>query len=168
MPIVQLRAARRRAGMAGDLGRAGLTDVHDDHLLIFPGAVGTDPDRLPQQRPGHRVLAALEGHHRRPGRDGPRVTPERAIVCGTMGSRCSRAMLLGEHLVGHPAGHPMHPGVDLHAEHLARRLQLGERAYSPSRFVSFGTRSALASFTVDSDPPLDAGSAGSQVCTVTP
>jgi hypothetical protein len=25
----------------------------------------------------------------------------------------------------------------------------------------------LASFTVDSDPPFDAGSAGSQVCTVT-
>jgi hypothetical protein len=30
--------------------------------------------------------------------------------------------------------------------------------YSPSRFASVGTRSALASFTVDSDPPLDAGS----------
>ena len=30
--------------------------------------------------------------------------------------------------------------------------------YSPSRFAAVGTRSALASLTVDSEPPLDAGS----------
>lgn len=33
-------------------------------------------------------------------------------------------------------------------------------AYSGSKFVSFGTMSAVASFTDDSTPPLDAGSAG--------
>ena len=31
-----------------------------------------------------------------------------------------------------------------------------------------GTRSALAIFTVDSDPPLEAGSYGTQVATVSP
>jgi len=41
-------------------------------------------------------------------------------------------------------------------------------AYSARRFASVGTRSALAIFTVDSDPPLEAGSAGTHVVTVTP
>ncbi len=40
-------------------------------------------------------------------------------------------------------------------------------AYSSSRLVSLGTRSALLIFTDDSVPPLDAGSAGTQVCTTT-
>ena len=40
-------------------------------------------------------------------------------------------------------------------------------AYWPRRLVSFGTRSALLIFTDDSVPPLDAGSAGTQVWTVT-
>ncbi len=76
---------------------------------------------------------------------------------------------LGQHLHRGPAGDPVHPGVDLLTERLAGRLQLGERARTAgSRFVSVGTRSALAIFTVDSDPPLDAGSAGTQVWTVTP
>ena len=39
--------------------------------------------------------------------------------------------------------------------------------YSPSRFACVGTRSALASFTVDSLPPLLAGSAGTHVLTLT-
>ena len=40
-------------------------------------------------------------------------------------------------------------------------------SYSARRLVSLGTMSALASFTEDSAPPLDAGSAGWQVSTVT-
>ncbi len=41
-------------------------------------------------------------------------------------------------------------------------------AYWSRRLVSFGTRSALASFTAFSTPPLAAGSAGWQVSTSTP
>jgi hypothetical protein len=41
-------------------------------------------------------------------------------------------------------------------------------AYCSRRLASVGTRSAFAIFTVFSLPPLLAGSAGSQVCTVTP
>ena len=40
--------------------------------------------------------------------------------------------------------------------------------YSASRFASVGTRSALAIRTVASDPPLDCGSAGTQVRMVIP
>jgi hypothetical protein len=41
-------------------------------------------------------------------------------------------------------------------------------AYWGSRFVSVGTMSALASLTAFSTPPLEAGSAGSQVSTEMP
>lgn len=40
--------------------------------------------------------------------------------------------------------------------------------YSSRRFVSVGTRSALAIRTVASDPPFDSGSAGTHVATDTP
>ena len=41
-------------------------------------------------------------------------------------------------------------------------------AYSPRRLCSVGTRSALTILTVASEPPLDSGSAGTQVATVSP
>jgi hypothetical protein len=41
-------------------------------------------------------------------------------------------------------------------------------AYSSSRFAPVGTRSAFATFTVDSDPPFDAGSYRTHVATVRP
>ena len=40
--------------------------------------------------------------------------------------------------------------------------------YAGSRFASVGTRSALATLTVCSTPPLDCGSNGSHVWTVQP
>ena len=161
MRVVQPRAARRRAGVAGDLGRAGRTDVHDDDPLVFSDAVGADPDLLAQQGPGTEycppskatigVFAATV-----------RVTPN-ATVCGTAGSGCSRACSSASISTGarrvtrctRPLTCPQN------TSHAASRS--ANEAYSPSRFASFGTRSALASFTVDSEPPLLAGSAGSQV-----
>ena len=140
----------------------GLTDVHDDDLLIFPGAMRTDPDRLPQQGPGHRVLPALEGHHRRLRRHGP-GHPERDRVRHRW-QRVQAGLLLGEHVRGHPAGHPVHPAVDLPAERLAGRLQGGEEGVLAEQVRVLRDKDpALASFTVDSEPPLLAGSAGSQV-----
>jgi len=38
--------------MAGDLGRAGLANVHDDDLLIFPGAVARTQTGYPSRVQG--------------------------------------------------------------------------------------------------------------------
>ena len=43
------------------------------------------------------------------------------------GQRMQPGAFLGEHVHRGPPRHPVHPGVDLGAEHPARRLQLGER-----------------------------------------
>jgi hypothetical protein len=54
----------------------------------------------------------------------------------------------------------------MNASHAASSCANDE--YSGRRFVARGTRSALATLTDDSEPPLVAGSAGWQVNTVMP
>ena len=147
--------------MASDFDRAVFADVDDDDLLVGADTVGADPDLLAEQLVRHRVLLALEGDHRGLGRHGA-GQPERD------GMRHGRqpvqtGLFLGEHFDRRPPGHPMGAGTDLHAERRARRLQFGERPIHGSRFMSFGTRSAFANFTVLSLPPFEAGSAGTQV-----
>ena len=96
-----------------------------------------------------------------------RVTPS-AAVNGAAGTGCSRAR--------------SSPGISAGARRVTRcgraltcsqntphaASSAAKLAYSSSKFASVGTRSALAIFTVDSDPPLDAGSYGTQVATVSP
>ena len=108
----------------------------------------------------------LEGHHRGVRRD-PAGQPEHDRV-RLVGHPVQPGPFLGQHLHRRPAGHPMHPAVHLRHELLARLLELGKRAVPARRLVSVGTRSALLIFTDASTPPLEAGSAGSQVNTVTP
>jgi hypothetical protein len=86
-----------------------------------------------------------------------RVTPS-AAVNGAAGTGCSRArssasISAGARRVIRCGRAPSCPQNTSQAASSAAKLP-----YSPSRFASVGTRSALASFTVDSDPPLDAGS----------
>jgi hypothetical protein len=61
------------------------------------------------------------------------------------------------------------PGVDASAERLTRGLQLREGVVAVQQVGVLGDQvAALAIFTLDSDPPLDAGSAATQVWIVTP
>lgn len=62
----------------------------------------------------------------------------------------------------------MRAGVDLGAEVPARLLKFSEGGVGAEQFASVGTRSALAMRTVASEPPLDCGSAGTQVRIVMP
>jgi hypothetical protein len=58
--------------------------------------------------------------------------------------------------------------VDPLAERRARPLKLSEVLEAALRLCSVGTRSAVAILTVASEPPLDSGSAGTHVATVSP
>ena len=87
---------------------------------------------------------------------------------GAAGTGCSRArssasISAGARRVircGRALTWPQNP---VHAASSAAKL-----TYSGSRFAPAGTRSAFAIFTVDSDPPLEAGSYGTHVATVSP
>jgi hypothetical protein len=131
-----------------------------------PTAVGTDPHRRTQQLVRDRVLAGLEHHHRCVARHHPRGDPER-----------DRVRVCGDRVqpgVPRPASRP----VARRVTRCARVLTFSQNSthaasssanepYASRRLVSLGTRSALLIFTDDSVPPLDAGSAGTQVCTTT-
>ncbi len=96
-----------------------------------------------------------------------RVVPS-AAVCGTSGTGCSRARSISRRSAGtahvsrctRPFTTAQNPS---HARASSAKLP-----YASSRFASAGTRSALATRTVASDPPFDSGSYGTQVCTVIP
>ena len=96
-----------------------------------------------------------------------RVVPK-DTVCGWAGSGCNRACSSasiatgGRRVTRCVRAFTISPNASQAASSSAKQ------EYSSSRFVSLGTKSALASFTVDSDPPFEAGSAGSHVWTVTP
>lgn len=60
-----------------------------------------------------------------------------------------------------------HHGVDLLAERRSGRLKLRERLIGREQVRVLGDQVSLRDLHVDSDPPWAAGSAGSQVCTVT-
>ena len=95
-----------------------------------------------------------------------RVVPN-ATVCGTAGTGCSRArssasISTGGRFVVRWARVLTFSQNASHAASSSAKLP-----YSSRRLVSLGTRSALLIFTDDSVPPLDAGSAGTQVCTTT-
>ena len=153
-----------RATSTGPAGR----DVDDDDLLVSAGAVARGPTPVCPSRcrgteywPSSKVTIGVfagtdagqpERDRVRPSRGsgaaGP--APRPSISTGARRvTRCTRALTWSR---------------TPHRPPPARRTSRTRR----SRFVSVGTRSALAIFTVDSDPPLEAGSAGSQVCTVTP
>ena len=77
-----------------------------------------------------------------------------AAVCGASGSRCSRARSASSRCAG-----------TAHVSRCTRPFTTSQNwpqdcassaklAYRSRRFASAGTRSALAIFTVDSDPPL--------------
>ena len=159
--VVDPRAARRGHQVPGHLGRAGRPGMGDHDLL----AVTAHPHRLPGQLVRHRVLAALKGHQRQ-GVDLAGHPERRGERRGR--DRVQPGPLLGQHLRRGTAGDPVRPGVDLPAEHLHAASSSAKLAYSGSRFASVGTRSAFAIFTVDSDPPLEAGSYGTHVATVSP
>jgi len=96
-----------------------------------------------------------------------RVTPS-AAVNGTAGTGCSRVRSSASISAG--ARRVMRCGRALTwAQNASQAASSSAKlAYSPSRFASVGTRSAFAIFTVDSDPPFDAGSYGTHVATVRP
>ena len=96
-----------------------------------------------------------------------RVTPS-AAVNGAAGTGCSRARSSASISAG--ARRVTRCGRALTwSQNAAQAASSSAKlAYSGSRFASVGTRSALAIFTVDSDPPLDAGSYGTHVATVRP
>ncbi len=96
-----------------------------------------------------------------------RVTPN-AIVCAVAGTGCSRSassasISTGTRRVTRWTRELTCPQNCSHAA-----SSCANEPYCGNRLVSFGTRSALAIFTDDSDPPLLAGSAGTQVWIVTP
>ena len=95
------------------------------------------------------------------------VTPN-ATVCGAAGSGCSRARSCSSISSGARRVTRWTRALtwSQNASHAASSS--ANEPYCCSRLVSLGTRSALAIFTLDSDPPLDAGSAGTQVWMVTP
>ena len=95
-----------------------------------------------------------------------RVTPN-DTVCGAAGSGCSRARSSTSMSIGARRVTRCTRALTVSQNSAHAASSSANEAYSSRRLVSLGTRSALASFTVDSDPPLLAGSAGSQVCTVT-
>jgi hypothetical protein len=96
-----------------------------------------------------------------------RVTPS-AAVNGAAGTGCSRARSSASISAG--ARRVMRCGRALTWSQNSRQAasSAAKLAYSSRRFASVGTRSAFAIFTVDSEPPLEAGSYGTQVATVSP
>jgi hypothetical protein len=95
-----------------------------------------------------------------------RVTPN-ATVCGASGSRCNRARSSASISTAARRVTRCTRALTCSQNASHARSNSANEAYSSSRFASVGTRSAFAIFTVLSLPPLLAGSAGSQVCTVT-
>lgn len=88
-------------------------------------------------------------------RDSPKAT-----VCAVSGTRCSRSrssssITSGLRLVTRCS----RPLTSIMNASQAASSSAND-AYSARRFVSVGTMSAFASFTDDSTPPFDAGSAG--------
>ena len=156
-------ARRCRATSTGP----AVADVDDDHLLVAAGAVDPDPHRLPEQLLRHRVLAVLEG---RPSACSPRPAGSpRTPPCAAAPGPGAAGPLLVEHLGRHPAGHPMHPGVDLlmnasHAASSSRERGVLRRAgwcpWAPGRPWR-ASRSAPTR-------PWWPGRPARQVCTVTP
>ncbi len=96
-----------------------------------------------------------------------RVTPS-ATVNGPAGTGCSRASSPASISAG--GQRVTRCGRAFTCPQNARHASSSpaNEPYSGSRFASAGTRSAFAIFTVDSDPPFDAGSYGTQVATVRP
>lgn len=96
-----------------------------------------------------------------------RVTPK-ATACGTAGIGCNRARSSASISSGARRVTRCSRALTWtqNASHAASSSP--NEVYDSSRLVSLGTRSALAIFTLDSEPPFEAGSAGTQVWTVTP
>ena len=91
-----------------------------------------------------------------------------AAVNGVSGRRCSRACSSASISTGARR-------VTRCGRALISRVNTAQAAsnsaklpYSPRRFASVGTRSAFATRTVASDPPLEAGSAGMHVAMLRP
>jgi hypothetical protein len=85
-----------------------------------------------------------------------------------VGHRMQRGAFLGEHLHRAPTGAAVHPGINIGDERCACRFDLGEAGVLGQQVRLGGHDSGLASLTAFSTPPLDAGSAGSQVSTEMP
>lgn len=88
-------------------------------------------------------------------------------MCGLAGRVCNRDRSVARASSGTRAdSRCLRPlTLTMNASHAARSSS--KEAYSSSRFASVGTRSAFATRTVASVPPLDAGSAGRHVLTLT-
>ncbi len=95
------------------------------------------------------------------------VTPN-ATVCAAVGIGCNRACSSASISTGARRVTRWTRTLTCAQNCSQAASRSAKQVYSSRRFVSFGTRSALAIFTDDSDPPLDAGSAGTQVWMVTP
>ncbi len=95
------------------------------------------------------------------------LTPN-ATVCGDAGIGCSAARSCASISAGARRVTRCVRALTCsqNASHAASSC--AKLSYAGRRLVSLGTRSALAIFTLDSDPPLDAGSAGTHVWIVTP
>lgn len=63
---------------------------------------------------------------------------------------------------------PGQPAVDLATETPEAASSSAKLTDAGSGFASVGTRPAFASLTIDSEPPMDAGSYRTQVATVRP
>ncbi len=155
--IVQDRAARLAAVAAGGLtGRSVFVDGGDDQLVAVETGPGPGVDQLVRNGAADRFDADRrfpgdppgggEGRGERPARQRVKTLP---FLSELLGLACS--------------GPPGSAGVDLLAEGPAAVSRSPKLLQSSRRFTSLATRSAFAIFTVDSEPPLVSGSAGTQV-----
>ena len=138
--------------VADDLNEALGAAAHDDELLAHDPAPHFGALVAVGRRVAHRAEAdgLVVAHD-------PGLTEGRGVSLDRQHVEVRR--LLGEHVDRRPAGLAVHPGVEGLGEGVAgRRPARRSRRSSSSRLASVGTRSRLATLTVDSDPPLDSGS----------
>lgn len=149
--------------VAGDLDRPVSADVHDRDLRVRAGPVEAGEHFGSEQMCRHGVLGIFKRDHRCVLRH-PAPHPVRDRM-RTIRDAVQAGGLLGEHVDRTAAGAAVLARVDLVHERRAGASSAANEAYSSRRFVSLGTRSALAIFTDNSTPPIDAGSAGWHVST---
>jgi hypothetical protein len=140
--------------------------MHHDDLLVGAGAVATDPHLLTEEVLGTEYWPCSKltiGVFEPTRRASPNTT-----VCGSSGTRCSRSRSSASISTGTRRVTRCTRWFTsaMNCSHACSSS--GNDPYWSRRFVSVGTRSALATFTDASTPPFEAGSAGWQVNTATP
>ena len=158
---IDARAARRRQPMTRGLAGAGRADVSDDELV----AVDPHPDALTDELVWHRVAGRAEADRRLLVDDAGDTEGDGV---GLVGHWVQPSALVGQQLDRRPASLAVLARVDLVAERIARGPQLGERAVLVKEVGLGRDEIGLGDLDVLSEPPLEAGSAGTQAWTWRP